>query len=320
MNTFSAIILAALLVLLGGAVYFFYQGDSSVELPFTWNSEPIPLLPINNQPNLPQGPLVNTEVKQFYPNMRFPDSSISYNFEEACSEAKKQQVSESFAIIEERTVLRFHPSIDKGGINILCSELAPEPEFKGHFVAGEGGPTEIINTTLFSVIQGGKISLFRDEKCSTPHIALHEILHVLGFDHVSNQLSILYPTLDCDQVMDEAVVEEISRLYNLPSNSDLIISDISATKTGKYLDFEIEVLNQGLVEAHQVTFSIYADENFVREFSLDNIDIGTRKILTVEYMPIPSSTSKVRFEIDEKNNIAEIYEDNNRAELALASP
>src|SRR3989344_6683226 len=123
---------------------------------------------------------------QFYSNMRYKDSNISYFIEDDCSDEKRSEVLSAFAEISAKTILTFYQSSEKHEIKIYCSEISPTPQEEGHFVAGEGGPSEILNTTLYAVILSGKISLYRDDECKQPKIAPHEILHALGFDHNSN--------------------------------------------------------------------------------------------------------------------------------------
>jgi hypothetical protein len=225
-------------------------------------------------------------------------------------------VEEAFSILEQRTVLEFYES-NSPEIDILCSELAPKPEDRSHFVAGEGGPTEIINTSVYYVIFSGKVSLFRDEKCSTPHIALHEILHALGFDHSSDKGSIMYPVTDCDQTLDNYIVDEINRLYEIPSYSDLGIQDIRADKSGIYLGFHIEVANYGFRDAKNVALKVYSQGELVKEFDLEDIPVGTRKFLDVKNTRVSKSANEIRFLVTTSPEEDELSYENNEAILQL---
>ena len=57
---------------------------------------------------------------------------------------------------------------------------------EGKFIAGEGGPTNITVSGKYNVITHGSILLIRESRCSIPTIAIHELLHVLGFKHSNN--------------------------------------------------------------------------------------------------------------------------------------
>ncbi|MDO8508238.1 MAG: matrixin family metalloprotease [Nanoarchaeota archaeon] len=258
---------------------------------------------------------LNYETKgvQFYPNMRYRDKIISYSVSNSCDLAKKKDVERAFAFLAERTILDFKES-PNGELSILCSEIAPEPEEKGHFVAGEGGPSEIINTTTFSVILSGKVSLYRrTNECVRPNVAIHEILHALGFDHNNNAESIMYPVTDCDQILDTYIVNEINSLYSTESASDLMIEKVRASQTGKYLNFEITIGNFGLKDSPGSNLIIYSDDTEVKTFVLEEIEIGTRKILNVTNLRVPLSFENLEFEvkssekeIDKRNNIVEL--------------
>ena len=310
-------ILFILIILVAASAYFFYAN---------WQSVPETLIPttqIHNSINssFNSGNVnSNTRSKQFYPNMRFPDKSITYKIEDVCSENKANEVQSSLHILEDNTVLKFHQvqAGEDAELEVICSNNAPEPTSKDHYVAGEGGPTDVLNATLFSVIEKAQISLYRDERCDSPHISMHEILHALGFDHNNNPQSILYPTLDCSQEVDSYLYQDLNTLYSIPSQADLAISSVNATKTSRYLNFNIEVLNRGLADANSVTLTVYADNSLVKNFDLQTIEIGTRKLLTVENLHISSGTEKIKFTLDKDSKIEELYEDNNNIELILS--
>lgn len=299
----------ALLVLVGllaVGVYIVYD-----RLP----REAVPLIPPIQHTEPPR--LENyTSSVQFYPNMRFKGERISYSIEAGCPASKRENAQGAFAILEEKTRLSFYEA-SPGEISVVCSELPPRSETKGHFVAGEGGPTEILNGSAYAVILSGTFSLYRDETCSTPHIALHELLHVLGFDHNNNPRSILYPTLDCSQTVDRYLLDEIDRLYSIPSKPDLEMVSATGSKAGRYISFEATVTNSGLTDAADAVLSIYADERLVKEFDLDNLPISSRKTLTVSNLNVGRSAQRIRFEVDSAQRVDELREDNNNQELIL---
>src|SRR3989344_7859555 len=177
---------------------------------------------------------------QFYPEMRFSSNKISYSIADKCDFERKNDVIAAFNILDEKTVIDFYES-DKGNIQVLCSEIPPEPEQEGHFIAGEGGPSKIINATKFSIIEEGKISLYREEKCDEPLVAIHEILHALGFDHNNNKNSVLYPVTSCREKIDDYIVDEINRLYSIQSLPDMAIERASVKKKGAYMDFSMTI-------------------------------------------------------------------------------
>ncbi|HLC54730.1 MAG TPA: matrixin family metalloprotease [Candidatus Nanoarchaeia archaeon] len=296
----AALGVIALLLAFAGAGYFLYM-----QLP----TVPITLQVMPQDDNL-SVPHQYSASKQFYPNMRFATHAITYGFEEACSDKKRASVREAVFILESESALDFiEQPVRDAQVDVLCSEIWPEPKQTGHFIAGEGGPTEIINTTLYSVIREGKISLYRDENCDRPLIALHEILHVLGFDHNSNPHSILYPILDCAQELDRYIVESINALYEEESLPDLVIMNANATKERRYVSFSIEIVNRGLVESGNAKLDVLEGDRVLRTFDLGNLDIGVRKTLSVQNLKASRSGSEIRFrvvsssrELDENNN------------------
>jgi len=326
-GTAGVLVLLFLLVVLAGSLYFLYlnlPGEIKEFRPIDGIKDDVS----SNVEDVSDGDY--TQSKQFYHDMRFPDRDITYFISGNCDGKKENEVLEAFSILESRTSLIFDSANTKASAEILiiCSELAPEPEQEGHFIAGEGGPTEIINTSVYSVIFAGKMSLYRNDKCDTTHVALHELLHVLGFDHNDNPNSILYPTLDCDQVLDEYLIDEINRVYTDEGLPDLKIDDVEASKSGRYLDFEVRIVNQGLKDVSGSRLKVYGDGkliqfkdengNDVDWLDLNGVEVGTTKILTVTNAKLPSrSTDTISFVVDERDLIKELFEDNNRVELGL---
>ena len=205
---------------------------------------------------------------QFYPNMRFSQLPISYGFDSECSQKRRENIRKATDLLTAKTPLVFELAEEDPDIFIACSEQYREEE--GLFIAGHGGPKVIINSTMYSVIEKGTIKLF-SESCGY-NVELHEILHVLGFDHSPNPQSIMYNVSSCDQQLTDDILEELNRLYSLPSLPDLYFQNVSSFKKGRYLNIYFAVLNQGLVDASNIHVILYADKVKVDEFNIDEID------------------------------------------------
>ncbi len=297
---FEAILIILLVITIIYGSYYLYQNfpRESIQLIEQKESE---IKVINQVPS-----------KQFYDNMRYSNRKINYHISELCPESKTKKMLEALDLLESKTILIFNPtSKSESVLNILCSDISPQAEEENHFVAGEGGPSRVINSTLYSVILEGKIALYRDGNCDNANIAIHETLHALGFDHNNNKKSVLYPTLKCDQEIDLEIIESINKLYRTESLPDLLFEKVNATKSGRYLNFHIEVLNRGLVNSKSVIVGIYADGEFIDLFDLEDISIGSKKIIDVQNLKVPLNAKEIKFVIDYENKINEISEDNN---------
>jgi len=253
---------------------------------------------------------------QFYPNMRYPDSQITYKLSSTCSEKKKQNFLEAVQVLESKTVLTFRKTItEKPDITITCSNLSPEPDQKDHFVAGEGGPSLFLNGTRYATILEGEIALYREETCDEPKVALHELLHALGFDHNSNEESIMFPVTNCKQTLDKEIVEEINKLYSPPSLADLAIEKIEANKTGRYLNFELMIGNSGLKKLNSATIEIIVEDEIIKTFTIGEVDIGAKRRLTVSNLRLPRNADEIKFSA--KTSEPEITKENNEAIIKI---
>lgn len=300
-----------LIIVLFGALLFglnffydnFYNVDSLTESYVADN--PLPLDRLTQQ------------SKQFYPNMRFYQKEIGYNFANECDDLKKESVRKAFSIIGERTIISFSENAGIDGVSVVCSRIVPKAEDEGHFVAGEGGPTKILNASVFYIIKEAQIELYRNEKCETPNIALHEILHALGFDHNSNENSILYPITSCNQEVDDSLINSINSLYGIESLPDVSISKVDLNKTGRYLNFEIFLSNQGLNDYGESRLFVQADGKQIGEFKIDEIEVGHSKIFSVTNLRISNEAKIVSFEVESSLSRNERSKDNNKVSINI---
>jgi hypothetical protein len=257
---------------------------------------------------------LTSSVNQFVPNMRFNHNDISYYLKQGCDENKIEKVHLAFKELEERTkIITFHKQNDEeADIIIFCSDEQIENS-KNTFTAGEGGPSKFLNSSLYPIILQGEINLYEglyNMKCEKPIVELHELSHVFGYDHINNEKSVLYPYFSCDQELGEEIISHMIRLYEVEPQTEIYFKNITSEKSGRYLNFEVLVENQGMINAENVDLIVSATEK-IKEFNLNIINIGSFQKLTVSNLKLPSrSTTQVTLkletstkEFDTTNNI-----------------
>jgi len=286
--------------------------------------------------NLPQTPVemaVNTTetgptqiidygaTPVFSENLRFNHDNISYSIESSCSKIRSEAMQEAFQILEEKiNIIHFRETGNgRADISVGCSDDFVEFS-KGLFAAGEGGPSEIINTSYFRVIQKGKVLLYKDPRCNRPVVELHELLHVFGFDHSPDPKSIMYNVSSCDQKIGQDIIDLIKKLYSIEPLPDARISELSASKKGKYLDFNITVLNEGLMEIGDINLTLVIEGKKIDSISLGEIGIGYGRTLRVTNMRLPSrNIENIDFIIDRESAVKELNEDNNLIQMVVTA-
>ncbi len=270
-------------------------------------AEPRQLKIKQNIKNLPD---VSSEIKMFYPNMRFTHNNLTYSFE-SCNEEKQKKMKQAFLEISSRTPLTFTETIkENADIQIGCSDDYLEKE-KNIFIAGEGGPSEILNSSWYPAILKGKIQLY-DSKCDEPVVELHELLHVFGFDHINKTDYIMYPYVNCNFHLNQEYINILNNLYSVPAKPELHFDSLNAVKKGSYLDFDVWVANQGLTKATNVKLKISSNKGEIKSFNLQEIPFGLRKNIKVTNVKLPSrNIEQIQFKIitseneySKENNIA----------------
>lgn len=214
----------------------------------------------------------NVSQIQFYPNMRYTDKDISYRII-GCPLSKQGDMLEAFKMLDNLTVLNFHPVNSDEEITVTCDERT---KFEGNmFIAGEGGPNRTSEIGEYFVIFHGIILLFRESSCPHPNIAIHELLHALGFIHSDNKNNIMYNYTNCDQTIGDEIPKIIEKIYSTPAKPNLVVENASAiiSRGSLYLNFSVN--NNGLADSKPTTLDIKVDDKIIKEFDLEAFKIGS---------------------------------------------
>lgn len=261
-----------------------------------------------SQPGNSNFSIAGTSDMQFYPNLRYMDSKISYKIE-SCSAERENEMIAAFNEISNVSILEFYPADSDEQIHVTCDERTQSPK-EEYFIAGEGGPTKIIAGDKFNVIFNGKVLLLRDSQCETPNVAEHELLHALGFKHSLNKWNIMYNITNCKQTIGEEIPQLIDRLYSYPSYADLDLREVNAEMKGRYLDANFTIRNNGLKDSGDFKIKIYADDSLIKTINSDYIKIGEGRIITLQNVLVPKITiNEIRFSIE--TNFKELEKENN---------
>ena len=256
----------------------------------------------------------------FSEKLRFNHNRISFYINPSCSQERKNSMLEAFSIFQNKMgIINFYelesPNAD---IIVECPDKIIEVR-EGYMAAGEGGPSEIIETDLFNVINKGKIFIYDDSRCDYPIVEMHELLHVFGFNHTDNPKSAMYPISDCEQRITSDMVETIQSLYTVVPLTDIYIQNLSATKSGRYLDFNITIKNEGLLDAPPTKLTIFSKGKLIDEIEIEGIKIGAGRTIQIRNMKMFSrNIEEVEFAIDIDNLIRELDRENNYKIMILS--
>jgi hypothetical protein len=129
----------------------------------------------------------------------------------------------------------------------------------------------------------------------------------------------MYKLTECDQTIDNYIIQEISELYKDPPYADIIIEKISANKTRNILNFRAVIANYGLASLEESNLTLYSDGIEITSFNVGKMDIGVRRIILVTNVKVPREADKIDFEID-NFGAQELSTDNNMASISIIRP
>lgn len=249
------------------------------------------LSPLNprNIENLPEATDIPTEI-QFMPEIRFNHNNISYKYEPGC-ERREEKMNLAFETLENlSSQISFYEDNENAEIIISCSKENVQKS-ENIFLAGEGGPSKILNLSMGALISEGTINLY-DQKneipCENPIVEIHELLHVLGYNHQSNKTSTLYPYYHCNQKIPSKIITHLDNLYSQEPKAEIFFNKLTATKHDNYFDYELEIKNEGLIPAEKVFLLIMSKNVQIDKTEFSTIEPGNGKSYTVQNQKLPS--------------------------------
>ena len=214
------ILILILIIVIGIIVVFIaynrLTGDSVKEI----NSSIVTGQTIKQESNISSDKIHFREmpIKYYIYSMNDSDNFINYT---ECSEIKYFNIHKAFDVIENATnkTVNFreityeeknsNPDIiNDNTIRIECKDYKSTGDY---IVEGEAGPA-----TIGNIIVTGEITLYHNglDSKGVDYAEIHEILHVFGYQHVTDRASIMNPVSRYVMKIDPEIVSDLIKTYS----------------------------------------------------------------------------------------------------------
>jgi len=187
-------------------VLFFFVGEQLIEISYNLS-----------------GARNETNESLYYTNVGITSPSVTYRFtdKESCGNYETKRVIWAFEVIENETdhIVTFEETNSSADITIYCYITAPSSQL-GYITQGEatmGNYGERVHNAVINFYNTGQNRYSAGCK-DYPDTEIHEILHVFGFGHSADTMSIMnWEHIVCriDRFkIDPDIVEELKKIYN----------------------------------------------------------------------------------------------------------
>ncbi|MEM2956430.1 MAG: hypothetical protein QW041_02570 [Candidatus Pacearchaeota archaeon] len=147
-------------------------------------------------------------------------NNLKYSYLGGCDDARKKVMKDAFSIVEKYSdnLIKFNEEIGNENADILiyCSSSSEAPETERHWkILGEGGPVQHYPINGYNIITKGVIFLYEYQCSNEASSGLHELLHVLGFNHVNKSGDIMYPKSNCLSEVKNHTKDSLKKIYSI---------------------------------------------------------------------------------------------------------
>jgi len=250
---------------------------------------------------------------QFYENMRYLDSNISYRID-ACPIQKEIEMRHAFYEVQNKTALSFYQVSNGEEITVTCD--SKNRIENGMFIAGEGGPSNITKAGSTHIILNGKVLLIKESTCERPVVAIHELFHALGFTHSNNVCNIMYNFSKCSQGIGNDMIELVDDIYSYSPLPDLKIENLTGEFHERYLDLNFSIKNIGLLNSEDFFIDIYSNKKLSKKVDIKKIEVGGGAEIVLKNVDVEMNVKDVYVAII--YNFEELNKSNNNAYLSFS--
>ncbi len=272
-------------------------------------------------------PNVTSYIPLLFENIRFGQMPVKFYLDLASSEsvpwftdANIKNVIEAFETWENASnKISFERTFDEIEADVLVKWTTNLNATNTTRVVGEGGPKLLIDTGLFNMTIKATMNMLPTRvKCVDVNRAVHELGHVLGFDHTSDPSDIMYPYESCSRKINQNEIDSLENMYALDAKPQLHMYNVSVSVNYGYLDVDFNVKNIGLLNSPKTEAALLVDGKEVAKININILEPGSGFSQHVKNAKIIYGSGNLDVVIDPESKIDMWYRNLTYVNVSLA--
>ena len=153
--------------------------------------------------------------------------------------------------------------------------------------------------------------------CVDLNRAIHELGHIIGFDHTTDPSDIMYPYESCARQITKKEIMTIESIYSMEPRPQLYLSGVSVLVDRGYANINFSVKNIGIIHTPKTEIFVYSDGKVAYKIELDILRPSDGVFEYLKNIRMASGSKSIGIIADPESKIDQWYRNLTYVNLSL---